>query len=91
MRNLRWGTILDCLCGARDITGDLIKTEGRGAESEMWRWFKDGGAAIFFTHSSVDALLGRFYVLSIGNSAAMNLGVHVSFSIIDLSRYRPRS
>ena len=85
------GTVLDCLCGARDITGVLIKREGREAESEMWRCFKDGRAAIFFTHSSVDGLLGHFYVLSIGNSAAMNLGVHVSFSIIDLPRYRPRS
>ena len=32
----------------------------------------------FFIHSSVDGYLGCFYVLAIINSAAMNIGVHVS-------------
>ena len=90
LRNLRWGLSWLSVWG-RDITGVLIKREGRGAESEMWRWIKDGGGAVFFTHSSTDGLLGRFYVLSTLNSAAMNTGVHASFSVIDLSRYRPRS
>ena len=34
---------------------------------------------IFFIHSSVDGHLGRFRVLAIVNSAAMNIEVHVSF------------
>ena len=34
---------------------------------------------IFFIHSSVDGHLGRFCVLAIGNSVAMNRRVHVSF------------
>ena len=34
---------------------------------------------IFFFHSSVDGHLGYFHVLSIVNSAAVNIGVHVSF------------
>ena len=46
---------------------------------------------IFFIHSSVDGHLGCFHVLAIVNSAAMNTEVHVSFLIILLSGYMPRS
>ena len=42
-------------------------------------------------HSSVDGHLGCFHVLAIVNSAAVNIGVHVSFWIIVLSGYMPRS
>ena len=45
----------------------------------------------FFIHSSVDGHLGCFYILAIVNSAAMNIGVHVSFSILVSSGYMPRS
>ena len=46
---------------------------------------------IFFIQSSVDGHLGCFSVLAIVNSAAMNTGVHVSFSIMDFSGYMPSS
>ena len=46
---------------------------------------------IFFFHSSVDGHLGYFHVLSIVNSAAVNIGVHVSFWIMIFFRYMPRS
>ena len=46
---------------------------------------------IFFIHSSVDGYLGCFHVLAVVTSAAMNVEVHVSFWIIVLSGYMPRS
>ena len=45
----------------------------------------------FFIHSSVDGHLGCFHVLAIVNSAALNIGVHVSFSILVSSGYMPRT
>ena len=45
----------------------------------------------FFIHSSIDGHLGGFRVLAIVNSAAVNIGVHVSFSIMVSSGYMPSS
>ena len=45
----------------------------------------------FFIHSPVNGHLGCFYVSAIVNTAAMNIGVHVSFQIRVFSRYIPRS
>ena len=45
----------------------------------------------FLIHSSVDGHLGCFHVLAIINSAAMNIGVHVSLSDVISSVCMPRS
>ena len=44
-----------------------------------------------FIHSSVHGYLDCFHVLAIVNSAAMNNGMHVSFSILVSSGHMPRS
>ena len=46
---------------------------------------------IFFIHSSVHEHLGCLHILTIVNSAAMNIGVHVSFQVRVFSGYMPRS
>ena len=45
----------------------------------------------FFIHASASGHLGCFCVLAIVNSAAMNNGIHVSFSVLVSSGYMPRS
>ena len=46
---------------------------------------------VLYLYSSVDDYLGCFHVLSIVNSAAMDIGVDISFWIIVLFGYVPRS
>ena len=45
----------------------------------------------FLIHSSVDGHLGCFHVLANVNSAAMNKGIHGSFSLLVSSGDMPRS
>ena len=45
----------------------------------------------FFVHSSADGHLGCFHVLAMKNSAAMNIGVHVSLSDLVSLVCMPRS
>ena len=46
---------------------------------------------IFFIHSSVNEYLGCFCILTIVNSASVNIGVHVTFQIVVFSGYMSRS
>ena len=45
----------------------------------------------FFIHSAFSGYLGCFHVLTIVNSAAMNIGKHVSFSMMVSLGYMPSS
>ena len=45
----------------------------------------------FLVPSSVDGHLGCFHVLAVVNHAAMNNGIHVSFSTLVSSGYMPSS
>ena len=45
----------------------------------------------FFIHSSVDGHLGCLHDLAIVSSAAVNIGVDVSFSVLVSSGYMPMS
>ena len=44
---------------------------------------------VFLIHSSVDEHLGCFHVLAIVNTAEMNNGIYVSFSVLVSSGYIP--
>ena len=44
----------------------------------------------FLIHLSADGHLGCFHVLAVISSAAMNIGVHVSLSILVSSGYMPQ-
>ena len=44
----------------------------------------------FLVHSSADGHLGCFHVLTVVNSASVNSGIHVYFSILISSGYMPR-
>ena len=45
----------------------------------------------FFIHSSVNRRVGCFHVLAIVNSAAVNIGIKMAFSVLVSSGYMPRS
>ena len=43
----------------------------------------------FLIHSSLKGQLGCFHILAIANRAAVNIGIHVSFSVLVSLGYMP--
>ena len=83
-----WLTSL-CIIGSRFI--HLIRTDSN-AFLIVAEWYSIVYLYHnFFIRSSVDGHLGCFRVLAIVNSAAMNNGIHVSFSTLVSSGCMPRS
>ena len=82
-------THLLCIIGSRFI--HLIRTD-----SNVFIFMAEKYSIVymyhnFFIHLSVNEHLFCFHVLAIVNSAAVNNGIHVSFSILVSSGYMPRS
>ena len=72
-----------CIIGSRFIHFTRTNSNAESSYSIVYMYHS------FFIHSSVDIHLGCFCALAIVNSAAMNIGVHVSFSTMVLSGYMP--
>ena len=76
-----------CLIGLRFI--HLIRTDSDALLFMTEYYYIVYMYHSFFIHSSVSGHLGCFHVLTIVNSAAMNIGVHVSFPVLVFSGYMP--
>ena len=78
-----------CIIGARFI--HLIRTNSNVLLFMVEYYSSVYMHHSFFIHSSVDGHLGCFHTVATVNSAALNTGVRVSFSVLIFSGYMPRS
>ena len=78
-----------CIIGARFI--HLIRTNSNVLLLMVEYYSSVYMHCSFFIHSSVDGHLGCFHSVATVNSAALNTGVCVSFSVMIFSGYMPSS
>ena len=83
-----WLTSL-CIIGSRFI--HLIRTDSNAFLSIAEQYSIVYMSHNFLIHSSANGHIGYFHILAVVNSAAMNIGVYMSFSIMVSSGYMPSS
>ena len=86
---LLFSNILHCIIGSRFI--HIIRTHSHSFLFMTEWYFIVYTSHNCFIHSSVNGHLGCFHVRAIVNSAAINTGVHVSFSVMVFSGNMPNS
>ena len=87
------GNPLQYSCLGNPMNSQSMGSQGVGHDwSDLARTqYSIGYMHHIFIHSSVAGHLGCFHVLAVLNNAAVNIEAHVSFQIIVLSGYVPRS
>ena len=77
--------------GGLECCSSWGRKEADTTEQLNWTEYSTVYMYHYFIHSSMDGHLGFFHVLALVNSAVVNNGIHVSFSVLVSLRYMTRS